>query len=57
MRINYYKIVCLFVSLVLQPRASYVLLERRGFLITHNYTPQSVVLLCTSDQPVEETST
>ena len=29
----------------------------RGFLITHNDAPQSVGLLCTSDQFVAETST
>jgi hypothetical protein len=29
----------------------------RGFLITHNYAPQSVGLLWTSDQLVAETST
>jgi hypothetical protein len=29
----------------------------RGFMITHNDAPQSVVLLCTSDQLVAETST
>jgi hypothetical protein len=29
----------------------------RGFLITHNDTPQSVGLLWTSDQSVAETST
>ena len=29
----------------------------RFFEITHNDTPQSVGLLCTSDQPVADTST
>jgi hypothetical protein len=29
----------------------------RGFLITHNDAPQSIGLLCTSDQFVVETST
>jgi hypothetical protein len=56
--------VCLFVFLALQPivvifsqPSSGLLPPRfRGFLITHNDTPQSVGLLWMSDQSVAETS-
>jgi hypothetical protein len=48
---------CIFNSLALQPSAGYDLLVSQGFLITHNYTPQSVALVWTSDQLVAETST
>jgi hypothetical protein len=47
----------IFFSLVLQPSAGYGLLVSRSFLITHNDAPQSIELLWTSDQLVEETST
>jgi hypothetical protein len=43
-------------SLALQPSVGHGLLIR-GFLITHNDAPQSVGVLCTSDQLVAETST
>jgi hypothetical protein len=39
------------------PVAGFSLLVFRGFLITYNDAPQSVVLLWTSDQSVAETST
>jgi hypothetical protein len=45
------------VSLAMQPSAGYGLLVTRGFVITHNDTPQSVGLLWMSDQLVAETST
>jgi hypothetical protein len=56
---------CLFVFLALQPivvvfsqHSSGLYPPRfRGFLITHNDTPQSVGLLWMSDQLVAETST
>jgi hypothetical protein len=38
--------------LALQPNASFGLLVSRGFVITRNDTPQSVVLLWTSEQIV-----
>jgi hypothetical protein len=53
-RINYFSlilthigiyVVCLFVSLAVQPSAGYGLLVPRGFVITHNDAPQSVGLL------------
>jgi hypothetical protein len=47
----------LLFSLALQPSAGYGLLASRSFLITHNDAPQSVGLLCTSDQLVAETPT
>jgi hypothetical protein len=50
-------LLLLLLSLALQPSTGYGLLVPRGFLITHNDAPQSVGLLCTSDQPVAETST
>jgi hypothetical protein len=43
-----------FLSLALQP--SYGLLNHEVFVITHNDTPQSVGLLCTSDQLFAATS-
>jgi hypothetical protein len=59
MRIPGHKLCYIYVlfSLGLQPSAGYGLLVTRGFLITHNDTPQSVGLLWTSDQSVAETST
>jgi hypothetical protein len=47
----------LFVSLALQPSASYGLLVHRGFVVTHNDAPQSVGLLWKSDHLVAEIST
>jgi hypothetical protein len=44
-------------SLALQPSAGYGLLLSQRFLITHNYAPQLVGLLWTSDQLVAEIST
>jgi hypothetical protein len=45
----------LWPPVALQPSAGYGLLVPRGFVITHNDAPQSVGLLCTSDQVVAET--
>jgi hypothetical protein len=44
-RVYYY-----FIFVALQPSAGYGLLVIRGFLITHNDAPRSVVLFWTSDQ-------
>jgi hypothetical protein len=42
------------VSLAVQPSAGYGLVVPWGFVITHNFAPQSVGLLWTSDQLVAE---
>ena len=45
-----------FVAVALRPNAGHGLLILEVFWITHNDAPQSVGLLCTSDQLVAETS-
>jgi hypothetical protein len=50
-------IVCLFVFVAVRPNYGPRPPRSRSFLITHNDAPQSVGLLCTSDQLVAETST
>jgi hypothetical protein len=51
------KLIYYLFSLALQPSTRYGLFVSRSFLITHNYAPQSVGILWTSDQLVAETYT